>query len=125
MTGVISTTRQLLKRGRGRRRVRRCGWGRLRAARGYGVSVAIARRELRGWLRGSAAGAVVEAAVEQLMDWPEVKTDEYRQRQEERKQRFGLAFGIDSGTAIRADRAVREYKISRGNRSRWQAPKSM
>ena len=81
--------------------------GELRAARGYGVSVAIARRELRGWLRGSAAGAVVEAAVEQLMDWPEVKTDEYRQRQEERKQRFGLAFGIDSGTAIRADRAVR------------------
>ena len=64
-------------------------------------------REVRGWLRDSRAGAVVEAAVEQLMDWPEVKTDEYRQRQEERKQRFGLAFGIDSGTAIRADRAVR------------------
>ncbi len=31
--------------------------------RGQGVSVTIARRELRAWLRGSAAGARVEAGV--------------------------------------------------------------
>ena len=39
----------------------------LRSARGQGVSVTIARRELRAWLRGSAAGARVEAGVGRLL----------------------------------------------------------
>ena len=39
----------------------------LRSARGQGVSVTIARRELRVWLRGSAAGARVEAGVGRLL----------------------------------------------------------
>ena len=41
--------------------------GELRAARGYGVGVAIARRELRGWLRAGAAGKAVEGVVERLL----------------------------------------------------------
>ena len=41
--------------------------GGLRAARGYGVGVAIARREVRGWLRGSAAGKAVEGVVGSLL----------------------------------------------------------
>ncbi len=39
----------------------------LRSARGQSVSVTIARRELRAWLRGSAAGARVEAGVGRLL----------------------------------------------------------
>ena len=39
----------------------------LRSVRGQGVSVTIARRELRAWLRGSAAGARVEAGVGRLL----------------------------------------------------------
>ena len=79
----------------------------LRADRATRLTVTTARRDLRAWLRDSRPGAVVEAAVEQLMDWPELKTDEHRQRQQERQQRYGLTLGVDSGTAIRADRAAR------------------
>ncbi len=39
----------------------------LRADRGYGVSVTIARRELRKWLRASPEGAAVEANVKKLL----------------------------------------------------------
>ena len=84
----------------------------LRAARATRLTVTIARRDLRAWLRDSRPGAVVEAAVEQLMDWPELKTAEHRQRQQERQQRYGLTLGVDSGTAIRADRASRAAQWS-------------
>ena len=84
----------------------------LRAARApRRLTVTIARRALRAWLRDSRPGAVVEAAVEQLMDWPELKTDEHRQRQQERQQRYGLTLGVDSGTAIRAARAARAAQL--------------
>ncbi len=39
----------------------------LRAERGPGLTVTIARRELRAWLRGSAEGAAVEGAVGRLL----------------------------------------------------------
>ena len=39
----------------------------LRAQRGEGLTVTIARRELRAWLRGSAEGAAVEGAVGALL----------------------------------------------------------
>ena len=40
---------------------------RLRADRGHNVSVTIARRELRKWLRASAEGKAVEDAVARLL----------------------------------------------------------
>ena len=51
--------------GRPGRAARRPQLAALRAARGH--SVTIARRELRAWLRGSAAGARVEAGVGRLL----------------------------------------------------------
>ena len=83
----------------------------LRAARAPRLTVTIARRDLRAWLRDSRPGAVVEAAVEQLMDWPELKTDEHRQCQQERQQRYALTLGVDSGTAIRAARAAHAAQL--------------
>ena len=39
----------------------------LRSERGEGLTVTIARRELRAWLRGSAEGAAVEGVVGRLL----------------------------------------------------------
>ena len=47
----------------------------LRTERGARLTVTIARRELRAWLRGGAEGARVEGAVEELLGWPEGGTD--------------------------------------------------
>ena len=92
----------------------------LREQYGERLSVTIARRELRKWLRDSRVGAVVESAVEDLLGWPENATPEALARRKEREQRFGLlGGGVDSGTVIRASREVRDYELATGRTGRW------
>ncbi len=92
----------------------------LRDKYGEKLTVTIARREMRKWLRDSRVGAVVESAVEDLLGWPEGATPEAMARRAKREERFGLlSGGVDSGTVTRASRAVREYELATGQTGRW------
>ena len=92
----------------------------LREQYGDKLTVTIARRELRKWLRNSQVGAVVESAVEDLLGWPEDATPEAVARRKEREERYGLSDGgVDSATVVRASRAVRDHELATGETGRW------
>ena len=92
----------------------------LREQYGDKLTVKIARREMRNWLRNSRVGAVVESAVEDLLGWPENATPEAMARRKKREERFGLSGGgVDSATVIRASREVRDHELATGETGRW------
>ena len=91
----------------------------LRQQYGERLTVTIARRELRKWLRDSRVGAVVEGAVQNLLGWPEGATDEARALREERERRYGLSGGIDTATVIRANRELRDYELMTRLPAKW------
>ncbi len=76
----------------------------LRAERADRLTVKIARRELRAWLRNSREGAVVEALMAQLLPQPALSWEEWRKRLEQRPK---------TNTAMSAAEALEEARQER------------
>ena len=89
----------------------------LRAERGERLTVTIARRELRKWLRDSVEGATVELAVARLIPPRKLTLEEWQER---RKDRPTLHLNFDAAEAIREERELRDGQWERYLEDVWE-----